>query len=196
MSSNRAFVLQVVGAVLLIALLGSGAAWGQSDPASTNDAGASPAELRAALEPFTGRWKGAFVVYAADGRQIDSLVTEHRYRWEGDVQVGIHVDRYPKSGRVDTSRARNYVENGRLVCEVVKEDGTRTVHTGRVQDGAIIWHRRTEEGVVESYRERVVETPDGREYRIDGFGAYPDGQGGLSHVLFTGRYREVVTGGP
>ena len=151
----------------------------------------SPDQLREALEPFTGRWTGSFVVYAADGEQIDSLVAEHTYRWEGDVQVGTHIDRYPATGRVDTSRVRNYVEDGRLVCEVTKADGTTTVHVGRVQDGAIIWHRRTEAGLVESYRERVVSTPTGREYRIDGFGAYPDGTGTLSHVLFTGRYREV-----
>jgi len=178
-------------ALLIVLLPPTGPALGQSEPASTPDPDVSPAALRGALEPFTGHWEGSFVVYAADGRQIDSLVTEHRYRWEGDVQVGIHIDRYPESGRVDTSRVRNYVEDGRLVCEVVKEDGTRTVHTGRVQDGAIVWHRRTEEGLIESYRERVVETPEGQEYRIDGFGAYPDGQGGLSHVLFTGRYDGV-----
>jgi hypothetical protein len=176
----------------LLVVLSLGLAGPAITAAQPHGAGSASADARIqALEPFTGHWKGAFVVYAADGIQIDSLVTEHRYRWEGDVQIGRHIDRYPATGRVDTSYARNYVDDGQLICEVVKEDGTKTVHIGRVQKGAIVWHRQTEEGIVESYRERVVETPAGREYRIDGFGAYPDGQGGLTHVLFTGRYREV-----
>ncbi len=147
--------------------------------------------LRQALEPFEGAWRGSFVVTTPDGERVDSLVAMHRYRWDGPVQKGMLVDRYPASGRVDTSRARNYVADGRLVCEVTHPDGSTTVHRGRVRGNAIVWHRRTAEGVVESYRERVVDTPDGPEYRIDGFGVYPDGQGAQSYVLFYGRYERI-----
>lgn len=148
--------------------------------------------LRQALEPFEGAWRGSFVVTTPDGEMVDSLVATHRYRWDGTVQTGTLVDRYPASGRVDTSHARNYVADGRLVCEVTHPDGSTTVHYGRVRGNAIVWHRRTEEGVVESYRERVVDTPGGPEYRIDGFGVYPDGQGARSYVLFYGRYERIA----
>ena len=151
---------------------------------------AQPAQ-RAALEPFTGHWRGSFVVTTYDGETVDSLVADHRYRWEGNVQVGTFVDRYPASGRVDTLQARNYVEDGRLVCEVTQPDGTTTVHYGRVRGDAIVWHRRTDGGLIESYRERVVETPNGLEYQIDGFGVYPDSSGGRTHLLFYGRYPSV-----
>lgn len=148
---------------------------------------------RAALAPFTGHWKGPFVAYTYDGERVDSLTAEHRYRWEGDVQVGRQVDRYP-DGRVVRHTARNYVRNGTLICEVTRADGDTTVYRGRVVGDAVVWHRRTERGVIESFRERVVETPEGREYRIDGFGVYPNDDGPASYLQFRGRYQAVSNG--
>lgn len=146
---------------------------------------------RAALESLTGHWTGAFVVYAHDGTQVDSLSTEHRYRWEDGVQVGTQIDRYP-DGRVVRKTARNYVtDDGTLICEVSPPDGDSITYRGRVSDGAIVWHRKTDAGVVESFRERVVDTPTGPEYRINGFGVYPSGDGARSHLHFVGRYRTV-----
>jgi hypothetical protein len=145
---------------------------------------------RTALEPFTGHWRGPFVVYTHTGERVDSLTAEHRYRWDGDVQVGTQIDRYP-DGRVVRHKARNDVRNDTLFCEVTHEDGATTVYRGRQVGEAVVWHRRTEAGLVESFRERVVETPEGREYRIDGFGAYPNENGPPSTLHFVGRYRPV-----
>jgi hypothetical protein len=146
---------------------------------------------RAALESLTGQWKGPFVAYTPEGKQVDSLTATHRYRWEGDVQVGTQIDRYP-DGQVTQKTARNYVNNdGTLICEVDQPDGTTVTYRGRVSDGAIVWHRRTEAGLVETFRERVVEMPSGPEYRIDGFGVYPNEDGSRSYLQFVGRYRAV-----
>ena len=149
-----------------------------------------PPDVRAALDALTGTWRGPFVVLAADGAPLDSLTATHRYRWDGAVQRGTLTDRYA-DGRTIRATARNYVaDDGTLVCEVTKA-GETTVHTGRVRpDGAVVWHRTTEAGVVESYRERVVATPTGPAYHIDGFGIYPtDGNAPPTRVLFYGRYR-------
>jgi hypothetical protein len=152
---------------------------------------ASAQSPRAALEPLTGEWKGPFVSYTPEGEQVDSLTATHRYQWKGDVQVGTQVDRYP-DGRVVRKTARNYVnDDGVLICEVDQPDGTTVTYRGRVSDGAIVWHRRTEAGLVESFRERVVDTPSGAEYRIDGFGVYPNEGGSTSYLQFVGRYRAV-----
>ena len=146
---------------------------------------------RAVLDELTGRWQGPFVAYTHDGEQVDSLVAEHRYRWEGDVQVGTQVDRYP-DGRVVRKAARNYVtDGGELVCEVDQPDGATITYRGQVSDGAIVWHRETDAGVVESFREHVVETSTGPEYRINGFGVYPNEDGPPSYLHFVGRYRAV-----
>ncbi len=144
---------------------------------------------RAALAPFTGHWKGPFVAYTHAGERVDSLVAEHRYRWDGDVQVGTQIDRYP-DGRVERADARNYVRNDTLFCEVT-HGGETTVYRGRQVGEAVVWYRRTEAGLVESFRERVVETPEGPEYRIDGFGVYPNDDGSASTLQFVGRYRPV-----
>jgi hypothetical protein len=156
-------------------------------------AGRAPASAqpaRAALQPFTGHWKGPFVAYTYAGEQVDSLTAEHRYRWEEGAQVGTQIDRYP-DGRVRRHTARNYVRNDTLLCELTHADGSTTVYRGRVVGEAIVWHRRTDAGLVESFRERVVETPEGPEYRIDGFGVYPNDGGTASHLQFVGRYRPV-----
>jgi hypothetical protein len=146
---------------------------------------------RAALESLTGHWTGPFVVYSYEGEQVDSLTATHRYRWEGDVQVGTQVDRYP-DGRVVRKAARNYVnDDGMLICEVEQPNGSTITYRGRVSDGAIVWHRQTDAGLVESFRERVVDTPSGPEYRIDGFGVYPNEDGSASYLQFVGRYRAV-----
>jgi len=145
----------------------------------------------AALASLTGEWKGPFVVYTPEGEQVDSLTAEHRYRWEGDVQVGTQIDRYP-DGRVVRKTARNYVnDDGVLICEVDQPDGTTVTYRGRVSDGAIVWHRRAEAGLVETFREQVVDTPSGPEYRIDGFGVYPNDDGSRSYLQFVGRYQAV-----
>ena len=129
------------------------------------------------------------MAYTPEGEQVDSLMAEHRYRWEGDVQVGTQVDRYP-DGRVVRKTARNYVnDDGTLICEVEQPNGSTITYRGRVSDGAIVWHRQTDAGLVESFRERVVDTPSGPEYRIDGFGVYPNEGGSTSYLQFVGRYR-------
>jgi len=172
--------LLAIAACIMGVVAGSTAAHGQSP--------------RAALDPLTSRWTGTFTVYTPDGQLVESLQAEHRYRWDGDVQRGTIVDRYP-DGRVVRSTARNYVsEEGTLVCEVTRENGERTVHTGRVRGETIFWHRETEDGLVESFRERVVDTPQGREYRIDGFGAYPSGDT-TTYLHFKGRYQETDAAG-
>ena len=152
---------------------------------------ASAQSPRPALEPLTGEWKGPFVSYTPEGEQVDSLTATHRYQWKGDVQVGTQVDRYP-DGRVVRKTARNYVnDNGTLICEVEQPDGTIRTYRGRVSDGAIVWHRQTDAGLIETFRERVVDTPSGPEYRIDGFGVYPNEGGSTSYLQFVGRYRAV-----
>ncbi|WP_232798320.1 hypothetical protein [Salinibacter altiplanensis] len=157
----------------------------------TGERSAQAQSPRAALEPQTGHWKGPFGVYTHDGKQVDSLSAEHRYRWEDSVQVGTQVDRSP-DGRVVRKTARNYVtDEGRLICEVDEPGGPALTYRGQVSDGVITWHRTTDAGVVESFRERVVDTPTGPEYRIDGFGVYPSEDGTRSYLHFVGRYRAV-----
>jgi len=142
------------------------------------------------LDPFTANWRGEFKVYSFDGRLIDQLQVEQRYSWTGDEQHGIFVERY-KSGKVIHARARNYEKNRQLFCEVEKDNGDRSVHLGRFEDGALFWYRQTPDGkIIESFKERVVKTPSGREYQIDGIGIYKN-ESGASVLLFEGRYQEV-----
>ncbi len=150
-----------------------------------------PPTAKQILDPFTGRWEGQFKVYTYDGKLQDTLHVQQHYWWEGDIQHGRFIDTYP-DGRVIKAKARNYEKDGRLVCEVDKTPGGRTVHHGRYTDGALFWFSKAKiGGKIESFKERVtVDDDGGRTYRIDGFGIYP-GLGANRHLLFEGRYRQV-----
>ncbi|MGH7452311.1 MAG: hypothetical protein ACRENG_13270 [bacterium] len=142
------------------------------------------------LDPFNANWRGEFKVYNFDGKLINQLEVEQRYSWKGDEQHGVFTERQ-RNGKVVRARARNYEKDGQLVCEVEKDNGERTVHFGRFEDGALFWHRQTPDGkITESFKERVVKTLAGREYQIDGLGIYKN-ESGASVLLFEGRYREV-----
>lgn len=142
------------------------------------------------LERFNANWRGEFKVYNFDGKLIDRLEVEQRYSWKGEEQIGVFIERY-KDGKVVRARARNYEKDGQLVCEVEKDNGERTVHFGRFEDGALFWYRQTPDGkITESFKERVVKTQAGREYQIDGLGIYKN-EDSTSILLFEGRYREV-----
>ena len=132
------------------------------------------------LDDFTGDWRGTFRVFDADGTLADEIAVEQSYRWEGDVQIGRFRDTLA-DGTVVTADARNYVgDAGKLICEVVKSDGTRTVHRGTITGDDLFWHR-DEPGIVEVFRERV----EGDAYSINGLGRYGDGK----PLLFHGVYR-------
>lgn len=146
--------------------------------------------LHQILDPFNANWHGEFKVYNFDGKLIDQLEVEQRYSWKGEAQIGVFLERY-KDGKVVRAHARNYEKDGRLVCEVEKDNGERTVHLGRFEGGALFWYRQTPDGkIIESFKERVVKTSTEREYQIDGLGIYKN-EGSISVLLFEGRYQEI-----
>ena len=146
----------------------------------------APPTAREILDPFTGHWRGTFRVYTYDGRLVEQLEVEQCYRWDSDVQIGEFIDTYP-DGRVVRAEARNYEKNGQLLCEVVKDNGERSLHQGRYTDGRLFWFSKPDDGTkVESFKEAVIDTEDGLVYTIDGFGIYGD-----THLLFEGRYHKV-----
>jgi len=138
------------------------------------------------FSPFNGRWQGVFKVYSIEGRLQDEVQVEQRYWWKDDEQQAVFIER-KKDGTVTRSKARNYVQDGKLFCEVVNDQRGRTVHQGHFEDGLLFWHRQLkDQSLTESFKERVVKTSAGREYQIDGVGIY-----GTSVLIFEARYQEV-----
>lgn len=141
------------------------------------------------LAPFTAHWKGVFKVYSHDGRLLHQIEVEQRYWWQGEEQLAEFIEK-DRRGGVVKARARNYVKEGRLYCAVEKDNGEKSVHLGRFEDGALFWFRKNEDGAtLESFKERVIHGARGREYHIDGVGVYGTGAN-ASVLIFEGRYLE------
>lgn len=100
------------------------------------------------------------------------MEVEQRYPWNGEEQIGVFIERH-KDGKVVRARPRNYAKDSRLVCEVEKDNGERTVHLGRFEDDTLFGYRQTPDGkIAESFKERIAKAAAGREYQIDGLGIY------------------------
>ncbi|MEM6458266.1 MAG: hypothetical protein AAF710_02615 [Planctomycetota bacterium] len=139
-------------------------------------------ENRAILDPWTGEWRGEFVVYAVDGSVLSRLQVRQTYRWDGDVQRATFHET-DQDGNVTTAEAANYQDaEGRLVCTVEKSGGERSLHFGQVSDGYLFWSA-DRPGTAETFRERVVGEGDDATYTIHGLGVY-DG----TPLLFHGEY--------
>ena len=89
-----------------------------------------------------------------------------------------------------TADARNYVADGRLICEVDKSNGESSRHLGTVSDGQLFWHRK-EPGAIETFMESVDADEEGEFYVINGFGIYGEGDAAQA-FLFRGRYQRVA----
>ncbi|MEM8782972.1 MAG: hypothetical protein AAGE65_08980 [Planctomycetota bacterium] len=147
-------------------------------------------ENRAILDPWTGRWAGEFVVYAADGAVLTRLRVEQHYRWDGPIQRATFRE-VNERGEVVTAEAANYQDaQGRLICTVEKSNGERSLHVGRMSDGYLFWSA-DRPGVTETFRERVEGEGSAAAYEIHGLGVY-DG----AAYLFHGRYERPDDGGP
>ena len=139
---------------------------------------------REIFAPFTATWRGVFKVYTHDGCLLHQIRVEQRYWWEGNVQRATFVEK-TSDGKVTRAHVKNYEENGKLYCAVEKDNGEKSLHLGQYEDGALFWYRKAE-GKIETFKERIVLGPRGKEYHIDGFGIYGTGRD-ATPLLFEGR---------
>jgi len=138
------------------------------------------------FSPFNGNWRGVFKVFSIAGKLQDEIQVEQRYWWKHNEQQAVFSER-KKDGAIIRSKARNYSQDGKLFCEVINEERGKTIHEGHFENGLLFWHRQLpDQNLTESFKERVVKTPAGREYQIDGVGIY-----GSVILIFEGRYQEV-----
>jgi hypothetical protein len=138
------------------------------------------------FSPFNGNWRGTFKTFSIHGKLQDEIQVEQRYWWHQHEQQAVFIER-KKDGTVTRSKARNYLKKGKLFCEVINDERGRTVHEGYYENGLLFWHRRLpDQSLTESFKERVIDIPGGREYQIDGVGIY-----GTAILIFEGRYHEI-----
>ena len=109
---------------------------------------------REVLDAFTGHWEGTFKVFTHEGILINQLQVRQQYWWDNDVQCGQFIER-DREGNIVRADAKNYVKDGKLICQVTKDNGEKSEHRGRYTDDTLFWSRQTP-GVVECFRERLA----------------------------------------
>ena len=163
------------------------------------------------FKSLDGTWKGNFIIYEDTKRQkakqvdlkniskknleksslkqIGSIEVQQIYTSESPYFQKVTItDFYPDTNQKVVSQGVNKVENGKMLCIVIKPDDT-VIHDGYIDakdDHTIIWHREeTSPQKIEFFRETVLETT----YEIIGWGYYEGDDVKLSPRLwFYGKY--------
>ncbi len=165
-----------------------------------------------AYQLLDGKWKGQFKIYTDSKRKkkgaidlkniglknlkkkglnLNSIIeVEQIYTSETPYfQRVIITDFYPESGQKVMAKGVNKVQDGKLLCVVVKPDDT-VIHDGYLEnDNTIIWQRAEKTPQkVEYFRETV----DEKFYEIIGWGYYSEDDLSLSPPFwFYGKYERV-----
>lgn len=155
-------------------------------------AGGRPVDVYSALD---GRWKGQFVGFDAQGKELYRIDVEQTYRTVDDHTQIVRIKDTDASGRTITGEGRNIARRRpdgslELLCIVEKSNGDKVRHEGRLVRGAdgstqLIWFS-VASGRTETFREDVRTVPGGEVYTIDGMGLY-----GGTPILMHGRYRRT-----
>lgn len=158
-------------------------------PPSPPDEKPRPVDVFAKLD---GEWKGAFVGYDEEGRELYRIQVVQRYRTVDEHTQRVEIEDRMPDGRVVRGTGFNEARVGedgelQLRCVVEKDDGDRVEHKGRLVRGPggeeeIVWYTRLPDRV-ETFREAVTGEGDAAVYRIDGMGRY-----GERMILMAGRY--------
>jgi len=141
------------------------------------------------FEAWYGKWKGVFKVYKPDGTLNTRLNVTQTYTKSKDGSQRAFFVEIDQQGRKTTAKARNWVKDGVLICEVKKSDGSESHHTGKVlKDGGICWYIQNN-SKIESFFERVIKEGKNTYYVINGFGIY--GKDQKQAYYFEGRYKRI-----
>jgi len=169
-------------------------------------------KFKHAFKLLDGKWKGQFKIYTDSKRKkkkaIDlknisvknldkkgitlnsTIDVEQIYTSETPFfQRVVITDFYPDSGKKVVAKGINKVQDGQLLCVVIKPDDT-VIHDGYLADkNTIIWQRENKSPQkVEYFRETV----DEKFYEIIGWGYYSNDDLSLSPPFwFYGKYERV-----
>jgi len=159
-----------------------------------------------------GTWKGQFKIYTDSKRKQKKAIDLKNIGLKNLEKKGLTLnstieveqiytsvtpyfqrvlitDFYPESGQKVVAKGVNKVENGQLLCVVIKPDDT-VIHDGYLESrNTIIWQRALKTPQkVEYFRETV----DEKFYEIIGWGYYSEDNLSLSPPFwFHGKYERV-----
>lgn len=119
----------LVAAVLAAAFTGA-AFWWQKAAQDT-------APLIAALDAFTGDWKGEATIEGANGTTLAKLTVTRRYSWVGERQIV--ETRFHAEAEGYATRTMQWVENGRLRAVVTGPEGMPHNFVGARTAEGILW---------------------------------------------------------
>jgi hypothetical protein len=140
------------------------------------------------LKQYAGRWVGDFTIHSPATNYTQTFPVEQRYWWADGRLHGVSVS--DTETGMQTSRSETFVEGDRFAMEVERETGSE-LYVGVLHDGGIVWLSEDLSRATDyQMRETFVGVDGTRELHSDGFDSYVY-QGGLAHLVFRGRFRQV-----
>ncbi len=153
-----------------------------------------PVHVFAELE---GSWSGVFIGLDSSGRELYRIRVKQTYETISDTEQRVTIEDTMPDGTVITGEGANTATRTadgawRLRCVVSKSNGDRVEHTGRLiaglnDDTQLVWYSKAPNRT-ETFRETVLDSPNGPVYEINGMGRYGD-----TMILMHGRYTKTNT---
>jgi hypothetical protein len=141
------------------------------------------------LDRWDGTWAGTFITYEADGKPVSTVSRTLRYTRSDDRNQVVSITDEDSGGRTRESRQEQAFDGTAMTSRRTMEDGTISVLEGHRAGGAVTWHRKdSATGAFESYRERIVSSPEGDLLTVDGVMLT---RSGAAPRLFEGRYHRL-----
>lgn len=155
---------------------------------------AMPQEQLPVFAQLEGTWHGNFVGYDELGRELYRLRVKQVYRTIGSTTQRVEIEDLMPDGTKITGVGENTASRRPdgswwLSCKVVKSNGDRTEHEGRIVKGPdgdeqILWYTNKPDRI-ELFREGVSKQGRVTIYSINGMGKY-----GSRLILMSGSYRK------
>ena len=146
-------------------------------------------DMRRLFNPYIGQWTGEWVISNVDGEVVKRIKLQQQYWWEKGHLKGVMI--YQDLKRVARLTSDIYLENGKIISEVVNEED-RSYYRAHPGENYVLWTPVEHEEVL---RRRILEyiaDNDGVTWFIsEGFERFID-EDEMETLLFRVVMRKVI----
>ena len=146
-------------------------------------------DMRRLFNPYVGQWEGEWIISDVDGEVVKRIQLQQQYWWEKGHLKGVMI--YQDLKRVARLTSDIYLENGKIVSEVVNEED-RSYYRAHPGPNYVLWTPVEHEEVLRRRIMEYIAENDGVTWFIsEGFERFIDEED-MQTLLFRVVMRKVI----